>query len=80
MSGSIRLLSVGALLFLLAALGVGLWVSTVSETQPQALFVIFTLSIVCILMSSLFTPVCAMPGWVLVAAQCTSSRWCARFC
>ena len=69
MSGSIWVLYVGALLFLLAALGVGLWVSTVSETQQQALFVTFTLIMIYILMSGLFTPVRAMPGWVQVVAQ-----------
>jgi ABC-2 type transport system permease protein len=69
MLGSIPLLYLGAALFLLAALGVGLWVSTVSETQQQALFVTFSLIMVYILMSGLFTPVRAMPDWVRYAAQ-----------
>ena len=69
MSGSLWVLYVGAMLFLFAALGVGLWVSTVSETQQQALFVTFSLIMVYILMSGLFTPVRAMPGWVQVVAQ-----------
>ncbi len=67
--GSIWLLMTGAALYLLAALGVGLWVSTVSETQQQALFVTFTLIMVYILMSGLFTPVRAMPGWAQLIAQ-----------
>ena len=67
--GSIWLLMSGAALYLLAALGVGLWVSTVSETQQQALFVTFTLIMVYILMSGLFTPVRAMPGWAQLVAQ-----------
>ena len=69
MSGSLWVLYVGAMLYLFAALGVGLWVSTVSETQQQALFVTFSLIMVYILMSGLFTPVRAMPGWVQVVAQ-----------
>ena len=69
MLGSIPLLYLGAALFLLAALGVGLWVSTVSDTQQQALFVTFSLIMVYILMSGLFTPVRAMPDWVRYTAQ-----------
>ncbi len=69
MLGSMPLLYLGAALFLLAALGVGLWVSTVSETQQQALFVTFSLIMVYILMSGLFTPVRAMPEWVRYSAQ-----------
>ena len=69
MAGSLPVLYLGAMLFLLAALGVGLWVSTVSETQQQAMFVTFSLIMVYILMSGLFTPVRAMPGWVQVVAQ-----------
>ncbi|MEP6831932.1 MAG: ABC transporter permease [Gemmatimonas sp.] len=69
MLGSPIVLLVGATLYLLAALGVGLWVSTVSETQQQALFVTFSLLMVYILMSGLFTPIRAMPGWVKTVAQ-----------
>lgn len=67
--GSLPLLFGGAALYLLAALGVGLWVSTVSDTQQQALFVTFSLIMVYILMSGLFTPVRAMPPWVQWVAQ-----------
>ncbi|MEO7998205.1 MAG: ABC transporter permease [Gemmatimonadaceae bacterium] len=69
MVGNPVVLLAGATLFLLAALGVGLWVSTVSDTQQQALFVTFSLLMVYILMSGLFTPIRAMPGWVKTVAQ-----------
>jgi ABC-2 type transport system permease protein len=69
MVGSPLVLYAGAMVFLVAALGVGLWVSTVSDTQQQALFVTFSLLMVYILMSGLFTPVRAMPPWVQVIAQ-----------
>jgi ABC-2 type transport system permease protein len=69
MLGSGLLLLVGATVFLLAALGLGLWVSTITETQTQALFVTFSMTMVYILMSGLFTPVRGMPDWVLVVAQ-----------
>ncbi len=67
--GSPLVILVGAGLFLLAALGVGLWVSTIVETQQQALFVTFSMIMVYLLMSGLFTPVRAMPEWVRALAQ-----------
>lgn len=69
LTGNAAVLLVGAALFLLAALGVGLWISTISDTQQQALFVTFSFVMVYILMSGLFTPVRAMPGWVQSVAQ-----------
>ena len=68
LEGSLGVLYLGAMLFLLAALGVGLWVSTISDTQQQAMFVTFTLIMIYLLMSGLFTPVRAMPGWVQTVA------------
>jgi ABC-2 type transport system permease protein len=59
--GNPFLLYLGASLFLVGALGVGLWISTIAETQQQALFLTFSLIMVYILMSGLFTPVRAMP-------------------
>jgi ABC-2 type transport system permease protein len=46
-----------------------LLVSTIAETQQQALFVTFALLMVYILMSGLFTPVSGMPTWVQWVAQ-----------
>lgn len=67
--GSVILLFAGAGLFLLGALGVGLWISTIAETQQQALFITFSLLMIYILMSGLFTPVRGMPEWVRMMAQ-----------
>jgi ABC-2 type transport system permease protein len=67
--GSILLLYGGAGLFMLGALGVGLWISTITDTQQQALFVTFSVLMIYILMSGLFTPVRAMPDWVRFVAQ-----------
>ena len=63
MVGSVLLVFGGAALYLVAALGIGLWVSTVTETQQQAMFVNFAVLMVYLLMSGLFTPVNAMPEW-----------------
>jgi ABC-2 type transport system permease protein len=68
-TGSLLLIFGGAGLFLVAALGIGLWISTVAETQQQALFITFALTMVYTLMSGLFTPVHGMPAWARTAAQ-----------
>lgn len=62
-AGSLAVVYGAAALYLVAALAVGLWVSTVAETQQQAVFVAFSLLMVYILMSGLFTPIRSMPDW-----------------
>lgn len=61
--GSLAIVYASAALYLVAALAVGLWISTVAETQQQAVFVAFSLLMVYILMSGLFTPIRSMPDW-----------------
>ncbi len=63
MRGSLLLVFASAMIYLLAALGIGLWVSTVAETQQQAMFISFAINMVYLLMSGLFTPVQSMPSW-----------------
>lgn len=50
-------------LYLPAVLGFGLLVSTFTETQQQAMFVMFFFMVVFILMGGLFTPIESMPVW-----------------
>jgi ABC-2 type transport system permease protein len=69
MRGSLALVFFGAGIYLLAALGFGLWVSTVAETQQQAMFVTYSILLVYILMSGLFTPISSMPVWAQWLAQ-----------
>ena len=61
--GSLLLVFGAASIYLVVALGIGLWISAVVETQQQAMFVTFSLLMVYLLMSGLFTPVRAMPEW-----------------
>ena len=63
MRGSIPLVFFCAGVYLIAALGIGLWVSTLVETQQQAMFVTFFIVMVYLLMSGLFTPIRSMPNW-----------------
>ena len=69
MRGSIPLVFAGAAIYLVAALGVGLWISTVAETQQQAMFVAFFVVMIYLLMSGLFTPLRSMPQWAQWVAQ-----------
>lgn len=63
MLGSLPLLFFLAGIYLMVMLGFGLWISTVTETQQQAMFVAWFIMVVFILMSGLFTPIEAMPFW-----------------
>lgn len=67
--GSLLLVFFSAAVYLVMALGIGLWISTVVETQQQALFLTYSLLLVYLLMSGLFTPVRAMPDWAQWIAQ-----------
>ena len=69
MRGSLLLVFAAAGIYLVAALGVGLWISARVETQQQAMFVTFFLMMIYLLMSGLFTPVRAMPAWAQWLAQ-----------
>ncbi len=61
--GSIALLFLAAFIFLIAVLGLALFISTFSETQQQFMFIAFFCMIIFILMSGIFTPYESMPVW-----------------
>jgi ABC-2 type transport system permease protein len=61
--GSILLMFFSASLFLMAVLGLALFISTFSSTQQQYMFLAFFCMIIFILMSGIFTPYESMPLW-----------------
>jgi len=61
--GSIWLIFLSAAIYLLVILGFGLLVSTVTNTQQQAMLVSFFFMVIFILMSGLFTSIESMPHW-----------------
>ena len=61
--GSLSLLFGFAALYLVGVLGLGLFISTVTETQQQVMFVTFFFMMIFILMGGIFTPVESMPEW-----------------
>ena len=52
-------------IYLLVMLGLGFFISSVTENQLQAMFIVFFLFIVFVLLSGLFTPIEGMPNWAV---------------
>ena len=63
-SGQILVLFLGAVLFLLCMLGVGLLISTVSSTQQQAMVTAFFFIMPAITFSGFGFPISTMPQWL----------------
>lgn len=61
--GSVLLLYGLSLLFIFGISGLGLIISNYSSTMQQAMFMIFFIIIVFILMCGIFTPISSMPEW-----------------
>ena len=61
--GSLPLLLGITAIYLLVMLGLGFFISSVSENQLQSMFIVLFLFIVFVLLSGLFTPTEGMPEW-----------------
>lgn len=61
--GSLWLVFGFGILYLIGLLGLGLFISTVAETQQQVMFVTYFFMMIFILMGGIFTPVDSMPHW-----------------
>lgn len=69
MRGNLLLVYLAAMVYLVVVLGLGLWISTITRTQQQAMFVAFFVMLIFLLMSGLFTPVDSMPRWAQWVAE-----------
>ncbi|WP_295119373.1 ABC transporter permease [uncultured Chitinophaga sp.] len=63
MEGNVLLIFLFAAVYLVVMLGMGLLISTFTDTQQQAMFITWFFIIIFVLMSGLFTPVESMPDW-----------------
>ena len=63
MVGDLGLLFLFASVYILVVLGIGLFLSTFSQTQQQLMFIAFFFIVTFILMSGVFTPAESMPHW-----------------
>jgi len=68
-AGNVALLYGFLALYLLPVLGLGLLISTYTDTQQQAMFISFFFVMIFILMSGLFTPVESMPPWAQLISK-----------
>ncbi len=69
-TGSVAALGVGMLLFLLAAVGVGLMISSIAQTQQQGLLGVFLFMVPAVILSGFATPIANMPRivqWLTLA-------------
>lgn len=62
-SGSIWLIFLFAGIYLTVMLGMGLLISTRTQTQQQAMFITWFFFVIFLLLGGLFTPVNSMPSW-----------------
>ncbi len=63
-AGSHLLLFGMSLIYLMSTLGLGMFVSTITSTQQQAMFLAWFFSIFTMLTSGYFTPIANMPDWL----------------
>jgi ABC-2 type transport system permease protein len=69
-AGSVFVIYVFLSIYLFAVLGIGLTISTYSNTQQQAMSLAFFFMMIFVLMGGLFTSIDSMPEW---------AKWIARF-
>lgn len=69
--GSILLLYLFAGTYMVALLGLGLLISTLADTQLQAMFIAYFFMMVFVLMSGLFTSTDSMPHWAKTISEFT---------
>jgi len=62
--GSYFVLTCVSLLYVLTGLGIGLWISTISNTQQEAFMTMFMFFLPAIMLGGLLFPVDNMPHWV----------------
>lgn len=68
-TGSLLLLMASLVLFILSVVGFGLMISSICQTQQQAILGSFSFGVPVILISGFATPVENMPGWLQIVAE-----------
>jgi ABC-2 type transport system permease protein len=73
--GSLLLLAAATGLYLMSMLGIGLYISTVSRTQQQAMMTTFFFTMPFVLLSGFIYPIANMPGWIQVLSYANPVRY-----
>jgi len=74
-AGSFVTLYIGLILFLLAAVGIGLFVSSIAATMQQAMLYAFVVMMPFLLLSGLTTPISSMPRSLQIATLINPLRY-----
>lgn len=69
--GNLAVLYLFAAVYMIALLGLGLLISTLSNTQLQAMFIAFFFMMIFVLMGGLFTSTDSMPDWAKIISNFT---------
>jgi ABC-2 type transport system permease protein len=78
LGGTLPVVLVGTLLYLMTTLGVGLLISTVSTSQQQSFLGGFLFVLPAILLSGVMTPIRAMPAWLQAVTWLNPVRYYAE--
>jgi ABC-2 type transport system permease protein len=78
LGGTLPVVLVGTLLYLMTTLGVGLLISTLSTSQQQSFLGGFLFVLPAILLSGVMTPLAAMPGWLRAVTYANPVRYYAE--
>ena len=73
-AGSVGLVYLGGGVYLVAALGLGLLISTAVRTQQQALFLTFFVLVTFFFLGGIYTPIESMPAWAQTVAEANPIR------
>ncbi len=73
--GSVTLLFFMTIIFSMSTLGLGMFASTMANTQQQAMFVAYFFSIFAMLLSGFFIPIENMPNWVQAITYLNPMRY-----
>lgn len=73
--GSLLLIGMVSALFMLSGLGIGLFVSTIANTQQEALMTVYMMLIPAIFLSGFLFPISNMPIWLQVISYAIPMRY-----
>ena len=74
-TGSVLWLAAGLVLFIVSMVGIGLTISSICNTQQQAILGTFTVAVPLVLISGFATPVENMPDWLQVIAAASPLKY-----
>ena len=74
-TGSVLLLVMSLMLFILSMVGIGLTISSICRTQQQAILGTFSIVVPIVLISGFTTPVENMPHWLQIAAAASPLKY-----